>query len=268
MIGINLKGGLGNMLFQIAAGISFAEERKTDIKILNLKNHLNYLNNDNTYNPNLKHSHEYFLINPFFILNNKKNKLINFINYYEYPFEYIDTIPEDNSIINGFFQSEKYFKKYRNKILEYFFPTDIIYKHLEKYNLSQPSFTSIHVRRGDYLNNTNLHPTQSIDYYLNAISILDEKTDKFFVFSDDINWCKLNLTNKKCFFIENEKDYIELYLMSFCQNHIISNSSFGWWGAWLSKNETKTVIAPNKWFGPDNYQYSDKDIIPENWVKL
>lgn len=268
MIGINIKGGLGNMLFQIAAAIAFSQERKTNIKILNLEGHLNYLNNDDVYNPTLKHANDYLSINPFNLLKYENNQSANFTRYYEYPFEYINTIPENDSIINGFFQSEKYFKKYRNTILQYFSPTDKILDYLQKYDLSKLSYTSIHVRRGDYLNNPDFHTVQPVDYYFNAMSILNNKTDKYLVFSDDINWCKSNLTDKKCIFIENEKDYIEIYLMSMCKNHIISNSSFGWWGAWLSTNEQKIVVAPHKWFGPNNSQDSDGDIIPENWIKL
>jgi hypothetical protein len=267
MIYLSLKGGLGNMLFQIAAGFSFSIKNNTKLGFLNLNDHLNYLNLDNTYNKKLNYSYDYLKLNQFKINDINVDKSITY-NTYEYPFEFIDFIPPDNSIINGFFQSEKYFNDNRNEILNYFQPTQYILNCLKKYDFVKYKTTSIHIRRGDYLNNKDLHTVQSIDYFNFAIETLKEKTEKYIIFSDDIDWCKLNFIGDQFIFIENEKDYNELYLMSLCDNNIISNSSFGWWGAWMNKNNNKIVIAPEKWFGPANYQYSDKDIIPENWIKL
>jgi len=102
-------------------------------------------------------------------------------------------------------------------------------------------------------------------YYIKAMERLKDKTDVFVVFSDDIEWCKQNFSN--AVFIENEKDYVEVYLMSLCDNHIISNSSFSWWGAWMNKNENKTVIGPQIWFGP-GIGHRTSDILPDNWIKI
>jgi hypothetical protein len=266
MIYVSLKGGLGNMLFQIAAGVSFSIKNNTKLCFLNLYDHLNYLNSDNTYNKKLNHSYEYLNLNQFIINNNIDDSSKH--NFYEYPFEFSDFVPPDNSIINGFFQSEKYFSDNKNKILDYFRPTQDIINYLEKYTFLKYNTTSIHIRRGDYLNNPDFHTVQSIEYFNQAIEILKEKTEKYIIFSDDIEWCKLNFVGDEFIFIENEKDYYELYLMSLCNNNIISNSSFSWWGAWLNQNNKKTIIAPKKWFGPASYQCSDKDIIPEDWIKL
>ena len=263
MIYCNLKGGLGNILFQIATSKSLAIDNNTDYSLPNLISHLNYLDSDNTYNPNLKHSFEYLKL--FKSLNhtpiNSKFKSLIF------PFEFIDVgkINED-VLIDGFFQSEKYFKHNRNHILDminFDFELDKKYNFLKE----EKKTTSIHVRRGDYLKFPNHHPIQTLNYYLDSIDILKDDTDLFVIFSDDINWCKENLKLDNIIYIENEKDYIELYLMSICTNHIISNSSFSWWGAWLNRNENKKVIGPLVWFGSE-ITYPTNDILPKNWIKI
>ena len=262
MIYCDLKGGLGNILFQIATTKSLSIDNNTDYSLNNLISHLKFLDSDNIHNPNLKHSFEYLKL--FKGLNHTPIK--SKIKVLTFPFEFIevDQINED-VLIDGFFQSEKYFKHNRNHILDMFvfdFKLDKKYDFLE-----EKKTTSIHVRRGDYVNQPNHHPVQTLNYYLDSIDMLKDDTDLFIVFSDDINWCKENLKLDNIIYIENEKDYIELYLMSICTNHIISNSSFSWWGAWLNRNENKKVIGPLRWFG-DAIKHNTGDVLPENWIKI
>jgi hypothetical protein len=105
-----------------------------------------------------------------------------------------------------------------------------------------------------------------MDYYRNAIAEFSDDT-RFLVFSDDIQWCKENFKGDNFHFIEGEKDYVDLYLMSLCNNNIIANSSFSWWGAWLNNTPNKKVIAPKQWFGKAK-QLNTKDLIPETWIIL
>ena len=91
--------------------------------------------------------------------------------------------------------------------------------------------------------------------------------ENFIIFSDDIKWCKNNFIGDKFTFIEGEKDYIDLWLMSLCNHNIIANSSFSWWGAWLNQNPNKKVIAPINWFGPEK-KLNPKDIYCKNWIKI
>jgi hypothetical protein len=132
---------------------------------------------------------------------------------------------------------------------------------MEKYK----DYIGIHIRRGDYLRFPDHHPILPIEYYKTAIDYF--KADNVFVFSDDIDWCKSNIIGDNIIYIENEKDYIEMYLMSLCENNIISNSSFSWWGAWLNENKNKKVIGPKLWFG-NAIQFISDDIIPEGWIKI
>lgn len=263
MIYCNLKGGLGNMLFQIAASKSFAIDNGTDCIFPNLDTHLGYLNSEKTYNPTLSHSFEYREIFKNLVSTPSDTQtVISFPFHYSKP-----NLPSNNLIVDGFFQSEKYFKHNRKEVIKYlnFNPIkDII---TEKYGklLSQRT-TSIHVRRGDYVRHPNHHPSQSIKYYNESMNLLKSITETFVVFSDDIEWCKNNLKNDNIIYITDEKDYIELYLMSLCDNNIISNSSFSWWGAWLNNNNKK-VVGPKKWFGSD-IKHDTSDIIPDSWIKI
>lgn len=265
MIYCNLKGGLGNMLFQIAATNAMAIKNNTGCSFPNFKQHLNFLDQDKIYNPNISHANEYA---SFLHLNHFGPSIP--CNTYSYPFEYIDIVPTDsNFIIDGFFQSEKYFSNQREQVLQLVKPTDEIKNVLNtKYSfVNNKICTSIHVRRGDYLKFSNNHPTQQIEYYLQAISLLKD-TEMFVVFSDDIEWCKSVFTFSNTFFVENEKDYIELFLMSKCKNNIVANSSFSWWGAWLNTNPSKIVVGPKKWFGPSLSHMNTNDIIPNSWIKI
>jgi hypothetical protein len=262
MIYCNVKGGLGNILFQLATGIAFAKNKKTTFSISNYEWHLKYLNIEKERNPILNHAEEY----SFYFRNLNTNISPKNLNTISYPFTYYeDPNLNDNCIIDGYFQSEKYFVKYRKFILKQFkLPFKLRLKSRLKHSfLLEGKLTSIHVRRGEYLISP-IHYNQSMDYYEESIKILDSITNKFIVFSDDIAWCKENFKGDKFIFIENEKDYIELFLMSKCTNNIICNSTFSWWGAWLNEHKNRKIIAPKNWFKTN--ELSAVDLIPENWI--
>lgn len=171
--------------------------------------------------------------------------------------------PNEISIV-GFFQSEKYFSKIKESIIEDFtFKSHILNPCYEMISsLEKP--ISLHIRRTDYLTDQN-HTALDFDYYDEALKNFDENRPVI-VFSDDSDWCK----NQKVFssdrflISENTDNSIDMCLMSLCSAHIIANSSFSWWGAWLSKSEK--VIAPSTWFGPGNIDKRTTDLIPESWI--
>lgn len=254
------------MLFQIAATISISKTNNQSYTFHNLHSHLHYLDSETMYNPKLNHSSEYI----DFLYQLSSQHPSNGIRVLQYPFEYVDT-PSFNEdvLLIGFFQSEKYFEKHRNEILEV-----LNFKYIEgkapldKFEFGKKRYTSIHVRKGDYTNLHTYYYQLTKEYYDTAIEILKDKTDEFLVFSDDIEACKVMFSDlKNVRFIENEKDYIELYLMTLCDNNIVANSSFSWWGAWLNKNENKIVVGPSQWFGP-SISHSSGDVIPEKWLKI
>lgn len=170
---------------------------------------------------------------------------------------------KDSYSIDGYYQSEKNFINVEQKIRQIFSPNEEINNYINnKYShiINNEKTCSIHIRRGDYLNLSQYHTNLDMNYYMKAIKMFPKDT-VFIIFSDDIMWCKETFPpSEKFIHIENEADYVDMFLMSKCTNNIIANSSFSWWGAWLNENKNKRVIAPNKWFGPSNSHLETKDI--------
>lgn len=270
MIYLYLKGGLGNMLFQIAAAQSMGIDRQLPVSFPNLDQQLQLCDDDMHHNPRLKHSFEYKKLRMYQNICTQPPPAN--LTVFEYPFAYTPKQPTSTDfIINGFFQSEKYFVKNAAAIQSAFAPTEEMVALIsEKYPwLHKENYTSIHVRRGDYVKLSMYHSVLSTQYYDRAIKLTKSQTHKFIVFSDDIDWCKSYFIGDEFIFVENEKDYVEIYMMAACKNNVISNSSFAWWGAWLNLNPEKLVIAPaEKWFGPGLQYHDTSDIIPTSWHKV
>lgn len=169
--------------------------------------------------------------------------------------------------LRGFFQSEKYFKHIRNELLEDFeFKDEILDPAKQTISLWKNPI-ALHIRRTDYLTNPN-HTALELDYYEKALKHFDENSE-IIIFSDDPQWCmNQELFDDDRFMIsETMNSYMDLCLMTLCRGHIIANSSFSWWGAWLSNSEL--VVAPSGWFKGSNNQHLDtKDLIPENWTVI
>lgn len=178
-----------------------------------------------------------------------------------------------DAYLQGFWQSEKYFIDIASQIRKDFTLKNLVPQATEELlnEIDNTESLCVHLRRthggGSY------HKKYDMDYYENGIRYIAEKKkiDKIFVFSDDIEWCKDNIKfNYPTVFIGREyalsKGEGDLLLMSKCKNFIIPNSTFSWWGAWLSSNPDKIVITPKEWFG--NTTISTDDLIPENWVRI
>ena len=192
----------------------------------------------------------------------------------------------DNIDLFGYYQTEKYFKHIEDEIREDFtFKEDITKVSKEIFfqlfgeqvraprgrrgrwrHCRTPKVISLHVRRGDYVANPN-HPIQSLEYYQQALSHFDENLPVI-IFSDDPQWCnEQELFKPDRFFISEGGDTrVDLCLMSLCSYHIIANSSYSWWGAWLAKSNQ--VIAPKKWFGGDCVNKSVDDMVFGNFEFL
>lgn len=254
---IELMGGLGNMLFQIATtySISLRDNKEffclSDMSIIP---HLHY----SSYRQNILRKIKF------------KNDLEGLDSvFYENGFHY-QPIPNLNGSVklHGYFQSERYFLEFKDEILDLFEANEDTKTKIGKFysNFAGHKTCSIHVRRGDYVRAQSYHCLQEIDYYKNAIEMIGSDCT-FLIFSDDINWCKENLSfisNKV--FIEEFLDYEQLYLMSICDDNIITNSTFSWWGAWMNKNKNKKVISPKKWFGVSNQHLDTKDVYCNDWL--
>jgi hypothetical protein len=191
----------------------------------------------------------------------------------------------DNTNLDGYFQSEKYFKHIEKEIREDFeFQDEILEPCKEMINsLGEGRKIALHIRRGDpklqwaYVNLQNAHPLQTWDYYEKALAEFPDDIPVI-VFSDVIEWCKEQEFFKPDRFLLSETTdefsdgqrvpWTDLCLMSLCTDAIIANSSFSWWGAWLMKNEDKKIIAPKKWFGKQFAHYDMSNLIPEGWIEI
>lgn len=175
--------------------------------------------------------------------------------------------------LSGYWQTQKYFVDYADTIrrdIQLPYPSDAMHTDL----LVDSSVTpiSMHVRRGDYVGNPT-HPCCSPQYYRDAAQYLAERCRNepvFIVFSDDADWVKANITLPFRTVFTNEDgentNYQDMALMKACRSHIIANSSFSWWGAWLNTAADKTVVAPAQWFG--GVRTRELDIVPADWVVL
>ena len=280
MIIVQLAGGLANQMFQYAFGralsLKNSDKLKLDTTGYTTKNFRQYRLGAYNIKAEIATSEEikklklpYGLLSRF--VRGFRSRILRVQN--------IDFNPgllekKGDQYLTGFFQSEEYFKDIRGVILNdltLIKPLSIKAEEYLKQIKQAKASVSLHVRRTDYVTNAAAnehHGICSLMYYEKAIEFLVNKFSgtTFFIFSDDIDWCKENLKIKQpVIYIEGLEDYEDLYLMSQCQHNIIANSSFSWWGAWLNENEDKIVIAPTKWANVKNIH---KDIVPQNWIKI
>lgn len=187
----------------------------------------------------------------------------------------ITNVPRDCYLV-GYWQSEKYFRDKASVIrADFTFKTSLTNRNAElAEQIEHVNAVSLHVRRGDYANNQKTNATHglcSLDYYRGAVRYVSNRLEQpyFFIFSDDMAWVKENLKmDVHHLFVEHNhglESYNDMRLMSLCRHHIIANSSFSWWGAWLNPSLEKIVVAPKKWFANDT---NVADLFPPGWVIL
>ena len=180
-----------------------------------------------------------------------------------------------NIYLKGYWQSEKYFSPVASQIREELVMKPSFYEkvaELGKTMSSQPS-VSVHVRRGDYTNPEVLrvHGILSPEYYRTAMQSFSDQDPNtvFYFFTDDFQWVKDNLPAENAVLVsgvQSQTHFEDFWLMSQCRHNIIANSSFSWWAAWLNNNPGKQVIAPLQWF---NEKKADtKDLIPAGWRRV
>jgi len=286
MVIVKIIGGLGNQMFQYAYAKALEQkgyEVKIDISAFETYNlHGGY--QLDKYNIDLKTStkeeSDIFYTKNLFVKVLRKLGLDFSERIKEKSLLFDNKLLEieDDSYLDGYFQCENYFKDIRKEILNQFVINQAVSDYTKKIeNKIQNSrySCSLHIRRGDFINNTNIsiHGACDIKYYKNAMKYLEEKIDDlfYFVFSDDIEWCRENLDIQNVIYIESKEKRIpheDIYLMSLCNHNIIANSTFSWWGAWINQNEEKIVIAPKKWFADDKMDNQSKDIVCESWIRI
>ncbi len=238
-------GGWGNQAFQIATTIAYAKDNGFEYGFDLGETLLPYQG---------KPAWEYKR-NLYFTLPQISHQDYQFEEYQEPRWEYTPIPAKDNVVLNGYFQSPKYFDKHKELIRSTFFNDDVVYgirnRVEDRYCVELNNSIGVHVRRGDYLQFSDIHPTLPISYYMEAISKVsrEAKVNCVLIFSDDIEWCKREFRSPNVRFVEGLEDYEALCLMSLCDHNIIANSSFSWWGAYLNDRPYQKVVAPKQWFG-------------------
>ena len=290
MVIVRLMGGLGNQMFQYAAGRAVAHRNQTQLKL-----DVSALERDAARSYKLHHFNiEASIVAPDKVTRFTKedlwSRILRRVERHLLPpsrramfAQRVDHFDPDilrlrgNVYLKGYWQSEKYFKD-----IEHIIRQDFTFRHApdaENQRLARTiantNSVSLHIRRGDYVSNPRFSRkfgVCSLEYYQSAAAKVAAKVREphFFIFSDDIDWARdnLRLQHPLTFVAHNgvDKDYEDLRLVSLCSHHIIANSSFSWWGAWLCAYPEKIVIVPKRWFkepGRDT-----RDLIPASWSRI
>lgn len=281
---VQIKGGLGNQMFQYAAARGLSERLKTTLKL------------DTTFfENNLKDVTERdFELDKLTIgapiasgeeikkIKNRKGKnifRITQIRERHYPILKPFLKTQHNYYMKGYWQREDYFADIAPAIREEFrfseALTDDYFIRIQK-EINETNSVSLHFRRGDYVSNAKVNAcfgTCPLSYYEEAVKFVLKKTStpRLFVFSDDIDWVKANFRTQLPVVFVDKKDenrHSDFRLMSMCHHNIIANSSYSWWAAWLNSNPEKTVIAPQQWSKDKQLQRLSFKMIPKNWIRI
>ena len=273
---LKLSDGLGNQLFQYATGRSLCVKNRIPFFLLNTDSFRN--------NPlGRKYGLNNFCISGKVIDSRFVHKLLRKDTRYNNLLKRVPgykTVTEDVSVLQdlstkttiftalqGYWQSEHYFKDIRPILLAELVPVNI---HPLPHWTSEKNTVAVHVRRGDYLTETGIGALTK-EYYDRAMDLIRNKvSDPLFVFfSDDIEWCKGVFRDQRIVHFEHKdwsEDYLQLFLMSKCKHQIIANSSFSWWGAWLNQNPDKLVIRAKTPFV--NMAYVHTSYYPDAWISI
>lgn len=267
MIGFNAlgrMGRLGNQMFQYAALKGIARNIGADITIPYYPDAVN----DGIGNMLRTELFDSFDLNVNVGLLDSGQATTLHERHFHYDEELFYRCP-DNVSLQGYFQTEKYFRNIKSEIRDDFtFKEEILTPCKELVSqLDNP--LALHVRRTDYISNSANHPPCPLSYYEKALKHFDDS--QVIVFSDDPAWCKEQelFSNDRFMVSENDDNRVDLCLMSLCSDFIIANSTYSWWGAWLSTNKNKKVIAPVQWFGTGYTKDHDtSDVIPDGWTRI
>ncbi len=236
-------GRMGNQLWQIAATVGYSRKYSQDYLLPNWE-----------YARHFKYGF------------NQSSILKPFAPFRENGFHYTAIPKYKNVDLYGYFQSIRYWEHCQREIRALFSPNEMLQQILNK-NILLPNTCAIHVRRTDYLQLNDYHPSLPIDYYQRAIEFI--KADSYVVFSDDIEWCKNEATfqGDNFTYINSGSDLLDFFMMRQCDRFIIANSSYSWWGSFLSTGSDKRIIAPKKeqWFGQKYNMNNVDDLYLNNW---
>jgi hypothetical protein len=278
MINVRLCGGLGNQMFQYAAG------RAVSLRLgVPLSLDLSWFAAPKGDTPRT-YELECFGIRPrprFAAVHELLGPRPKLLKERGFPFDPAIHAARDGAVLSGSWQSWRYFADCDAEIRcafslpQPFDPLDAAVAR--QIGSAGPASVSLHVRRGDYANSPKTsahHGVLPVSYYVEAVELVREaaalRSPQLFAFSDDPEWCEANLHLGYPMTIVAHngptRGWADLRLMTHCRHHVIANSSFSWWAAWLASNRTGTVVAPKQWFRDPRIDTTD--LIPERWYRL
>jgi hypothetical protein len=268
MIVTKIRGGLGNQLFTYAAGRSLALENDTDL-LLDIS----------WYAAGGRE----FLLDEFCIEGSISRQDHSGsadgvgLNQPQWNFELGFRQPDQDRFISGWWQSERFFEPNAETIKQDLQPRDQdVTRHAktltDQYRVDNGALVSIHCRRGDYVHLSAQDKFHLIGagYYDRAKSVFPSST-RFIVFSDDPEWCEDNLADSRTRVVDVKDPVLSFVAMQSCDHHIIANSTFSWWAAWLSETEDTIVVTPpqQQWFGSELAKVHDtSDMLPQRWIRV
>ena len=289
MVVVSLLGGLGNQLFQYAVGRAVASRHRTSLQLDITAFEVYKLHAYSLQHFNIQEAFAYrgAMARMF---GHPSNRYLRGLRRH-LPYFWLRSVKETtqyrfdpgifekgrNVLLYGFWQNERYFQDVAEQLrLELRVRAGPDAENAAMARAMQGvEAVSVHVRRADYVSDSRTlqkHGACSTDYYRAAIRELatSVRNPHYFVFSDDPAWAQANLTfdHPVTFVAHNKADrnYEDLRLMTLCRHHIIANSSFSWWGAWLGTNPGRIVIAPQRWMNDDAVDTSD--LIPGTWRRI
>lgn len=273
---IRLNGGLGNQLFQYSLGCALKEKYGVQIKYdesLVKKDKLRecgieYFVDD--YEKTTK------LENIIWKVMSKLSKGKGFGICTEKEYFLHEEILPQYRFLNGYWQNTKYFEDIRPRLIEQItYRGELNEKQIDIIeSMQKVNSVAVHIRRGDYLKLSEVYAVAGLEYYSKAMEYFNNQDANcvFYMFSDDISWCKENFGERNNIIYIDQKisnsPYIDFELMRYCRNYIIANSTFSWWASWLSKTETQTMIAPSKWFHVEKTQNRIGDALLKGYILM
>lgn len=291
MIRVKLSGGLGNQMFQYAFGLKMsiiaAKELELDLSFYEIKHDAHttprhYQLGKFALKDKIKIRQKSFFEKQFIAkLRQCLNSFFPTLFYAELDeknFSYDETNLDyrGNCIYSGYWQSHKYFDDILVNLQKDFSLVNKLSEKNEEYlsRIKSTNSAALHIRRGDYVTNlmaSEFHGLCTPDYYKNALEKVEKSISnpEFFVFTDDPEWVRENfkIKHKMHLIVGNDDNAeIDVFLFSQCKAHIIANSSFSWWGAYLAGSLSKCVIRPSRWFIKGDIDTSD--LCPESWISI
>ena len=271
-------GRLGNQMFQYASLIGISKNNNLDFCIPDNSN-VNWGN----YEIDIANSGKYHQLQHCFEMNNLTNENLNIITEKNYDVFWEDNMNFDENLyyrcpdninIRGYLENYNYFRNVEDNIRnDFIFKKNIMMESLKYFdylNIDNP--VCIIVRRGDYTVHSSTHPILGIDYYKNSINYFGPDR-KYLIISDDIFWCKKFFIGENYAFVDYiplkiYKGHFDMCIGSLCSDFIISNSTFAWWTSWLSKNLSKKICSPSKWFHGNNKNLNVDGYYMDNFIKI